>query len=363
MLDLYSESEPIDVLTVTERLRQAGRLEAAGGAAAVDALAGGRPRRRQRPPLRADRPRARAPAAAAQRRRTRSRRASPTTTPPRASWSSTPSARCSRSPTTTARRTSARIDEVLHEELDKLHKLSIEGTALTGTPSGFKDLDEITGGFQPGNLIVIAARPSMGKSALVTNIAENAAIDDRPPGGAVLPGDVRVRARAALRRLARPHQGRRPAQGPRGRASWPKIVEASTAARRTRRCSSTTPPTSACSRSAPRRAACTSSGHGGLGLIIVDYLQLMRPDHRIESRVEQVGQMSRGLKILARELEGPGHRAVPAQPRASSRGPTSGRCSRTCASRARSSRTPTSWSSSTATSTTTRTPSARARPT
>src|SRR3712207_6508704 len=69
------------------------------------------------------------------------------------------------------------IEEVLHDELDKLHRLSVEGTALTGTPSGFKDLDEITGGFQPGNLIIIAARPSMGKSALVTNIAENAAID------------------------------------------------------------------------------------------------------------------------------------------------------------------------------------------
>src|SRR5215211_2165732 len=55
------------------------------------------------------------------------------------------------------------IEEVLDEELDKLHRLSLEGTALTGTPSGYKDLDEMTGGFQPGNLIIIAARPSMGK--------------------------------------------------------------------------------------------------------------------------------------------------------------------------------------------------------
>ena len=53
-------------------------------------------------------------------------------------------------------------------------------TALTGTPSGFRDLDELTGGFQNGNLIIIAARPSMGKSALVTNIAENAALSGFP---------------------------------------------------------------------------------------------------------------------------------------------------------------------------------------
>ena len=65
----------------------------------------------------------------------------------------------------------------------KWQELSAEGRSLTGTPSGFADLDSITGGFQPGNLIIIAARPSMGKSALVTNIAENVALnkDDRRP--------------------------------------------------------------------------------------------------------------------------------------------------------------------------------------
>ncbi len=107
------------------------------------------------------------------------------------------------------------IEEVLHEELDKLHRLSIEGTSLTGTPSGFKDLDEITGGFQPGNLIIIAARPAMGKSALVCNIAENAAVRARQARGAVQPGDGRGRARAALRRLTGAHQGRGAAQGAR----------------------------------------------------------------------------------------------------------------------------------------------------
>ena len=63
--------------------------------------------------------------------------------------------------------------------------------------------------------------------------------------------------------------------------------------------------TPGCSRSGPRRAGCTTSSTGGLKLIIIDYLQLMRHEGRVESRVEQVGQISRGLKGLARELEVP----------------------------------------------------------
>jgi replicative DNA helicase len=68
------------------------------------------------------------------------------------------------------------LSEILHDEVDRLEKLSTGETELTGTPSGFKDIDAITGGFQPGNLIIVAARPAMGKSALVANIAENVAV-------------------------------------------------------------------------------------------------------------------------------------------------------------------------------------------
>ena len=98
-------------------------------------------------------------------------------------------------------------------ELDKLERLSREGKAITGTASGFEDLDTITGGFQPGNLIILAARPAMGKSALMANFAENAALESQEGRRAVLARDVGVRARAALHRLAGVDQGRRPAQG------------------------------------------------------------------------------------------------------------------------------------------------------
>ena len=73
------------------------------------------------------------------------------------------------------------INDVLEEEIDKLERLSREGLDVTGTPTGFTELDNLTGGFQPGNLIVLAARPSMGKSCLVTNICENAAVKYEKP--------------------------------------------------------------------------------------------------------------------------------------------------------------------------------------
>src|SRR3954471_3143634 len=175
MLDLYEDSHGIDVLTVTERLRQGGRLEEVGGEGAIHALAGA------------------VPAAGnvrhyAQivRENALVRRLLSTTYEIQSSVVAHEGAprdlveRAERAMLEVAhddrQKDFRSIEEVLHDELDKLHRLSVEGTAITGTPSGFKDLDELTGGFQPGNLIIIAARPSMGKSALVTNMAENAAI-------------------------------------------------------------------------------------------------------------------------------------------------------------------------------------------
>src|SRR5215218_9280087 len=176
MLTLYKESEPIDVLTVSEHLRSLGKLEEAGGKAAIDELTGGVPGlggiRRY---------------AQIVREHALMRRLLTTTYEIQASVLNHSAAprelveQAERAMLEVAhddrQKDFRTIEEVLHDELDKLHRLSVEGTALTGTPSGFKDLDEITGGFQPGNLIIIAARPSMGKSALVTNMAENAAID------------------------------------------------------------------------------------------------------------------------------------------------------------------------------------------
>ena len=373
------------------------------------------------------------------------------------------------------------IEEILDAELDKLHRLSLEGTALTGTPTGYKDLDEMTGGFQPGNLIIIAARPSMGKclggdtldlrpddrraparsaswsrstsaartcgsppsattsrwcpakaaavasngeqelfrlqtrsgrrveltaghplltldgwrkaerlragsiiavprglprriearraaargergrrrprsarprleadasgeraqrghlvgrgrvdraigahetfdievplhhnfvagdvvvhnSALVTNIAENTAIDyNRPVALFSLEMSETELAQRFVASQAR-IKGDELRKGRVAEHKWPKILEAS---QKLARSPLFIDDSSDVGLLEIRAKARRLHQQHGLGMIIIDYLQLMRADGRVENRVEQIGQMSRGLKILARELDVP----------------------------------------------------------
>jgi replicative DNA helicase len=180
MLDLYRESEPIDVLTVTEHLRARGLLEAAGGQAEIDGLAASVPGRREPAPLRQ-----------IVKEMSLLRRVLTATYEIQASVHNHDALpkeiveRAERTMLEVAHDDSTKdfrdVGAVLEAEIDVWQTLSTEGVQLTGTASGFNDLDEITGGFQPGNLIIVAARPSMGKSALVTNVAENVALHpDRP---------------------------------------------------------------------------------------------------------------------------------------------------------------------------------------
>ena len=148
----------------------------------------------------------------------------------------------------------------------------------------------------------------MGKSALVTNIAENVALKSDKPGRAVLARDVGHRAGPALRREPGADAGRQAAQGPVAKNDWPKVLKACQALEQAPLWIDDSSDLDILELRAKARrlhAKETNQGRGGLGLVIVDYLQLMRADHSTDSRVEQVGQMSRGLKILARELEVP----------------------------------------------------------
>ena len=194
------------------------------------------------------------------------------------------------------------IEDVLHDELDKLERLSKEGQSLTGTPSGYRDLDDITGGFQPGNLIVIAARPAMGKSALATCIAENAAVD-HGRGVALFSlemseGELAQRFIASRAKI----NGESLRKGRVKAERWPKVLQAT---EKLARAPLFVDDSSDLGVLELRAKARRLHQRHPLGLLIVDYLQLMRAEDPRDGRVEQVGKMSRGLKILARELHIP----------------------------------------------------------
>jgi replicative DNA helicase len=306
MLELYNADRKIDQLTLAEVLRESGRLGEVGGVEAIEELAGWVPaagHAREYGRIVRDNAMLRALATASYETLAgiHERRGSPRELVEDAERRMLEVAHDDRQKKIRA------IADILHEETDKLHRLSVAKTALTGTPSGFKDIDEKTGGFQPGNLIVLAARPSMGKSALVCNIAENAALgvgdpEHRPHAVALFSlemseSELAQRFVASQARI----KGEELRRGRVPESKWPKILEA-------------------CGRLAQAplfiddssdtgvlevRAKCRRLHHqldGGLKLIIVDYLQLMRHEGRVESRVEQVSQISRGLKGLAREL-------------------------------------------------------------
>ncbi len=306
MLDLYNADRKIDQLTVAEALRESGKLAELGGPEAIEELAGwvpaaGNARDYGRIVRENAMLRSLLSASYEIQAQVHERAAAPRELIEAAERRLLEVTRDERQKRMRA------IEELLHEELEKLHRLSVAKTALTGTPSGFKDLDEMTGGFQPGNLIILAARPSMGKSALVCNIAENAALGigdpERRPRAVALFSLEMSESELAQRFVASQARikGEELRRGRVPESKWPKILEA-------------------CQRlsQAPLyiddssdtgvlevRAKCRrlhSQIPGGLQLIIIDYLQLMRHEGRLENRVEQVSQISRSLKGLAREL-------------------------------------------------------------
>ncbi len=302
MLSLYESDRKIDHLTVAEKLRQNGKLEEVGGAEAIDELAGWVPaagHAREYGRIVRDNAQMRALLTTSYEIQASvlSREAPARDLVERAERSVLEVAHDDR------QKKIRSIADILHEETEKLHRLSVAKTPLTGTPSGFKDLDEKTGGFQPGNLVVIAARPSMGKSALVANMAENAVL----AGHAVALFSLEMSESELAQRFVASQariKGEDLRRGKVAEQRWPKILEA---CQRLSQAPLYVDDSSDTGVLEVRAKARRLHGRveGGLGLIIIDYLQLMRHEGRVESRVEQVGQISRGLKGLARELDVP----------------------------------------------------------
>jgi replicative DNA helicase len=304
MLDLHNGGEPVDALTLVEHLKQAGQLEAAGGRAAIDLLAASVPavgHVRQYARIVRENAMLRRLLGAAYEIQARVHAHD---APPRELVDI-----AERTILEVAHEDSRKdfrpVNDVLFAELDKLEELSREGKAVTGTTSGFEDLDTITGGFQPGNLIILAARPSMGKSALMVNFAENAALHGNGKSVALFSLEM-SESELAQRFIASQasikgddlRKGRVPA------SRWGKIMEASNRLAKSPLYIDDSSDLSVLDVRAKARRL-LQQHPDGLGLILIDYLQLMRGDGRTYNRVEQIGQISRGLKTLARELECP----------------------------------------------------------
>jgi replicative DNA helicase len=302
MIELHQNDRKIDHLTVSETLRQKGKLEEIGGAEAIDELAGWVPtagHARDYGRIVRDNARLRALLTTSYeiQASVMARDAAPRDLLERAERSVLEVGEDER------RKTFRPVAEILDEETEKLHHLSIAKTSLTGTPSGFKDIDAITGGFQAGNLIVIAARPSMGKSALVANIAESAALQGHGVALFSLEMSESELAQRFVASQAKIH-GEKLRRGRVEEGKWQQILEACQKLAQAPLWVDDSSDTGVLEVRAKARRL-HHQIEGGLGLIIIDYLQLMRHEGRVESRVEQVGQISRGLKGLARELNVP----------------------------------------------------------
>ena len=303
MLDLHTLGEPVDALTLVEHLKQAGDLESVGGRAAIDLLAGSVPavgNVRQYARIVRDNAMLRRLLRASYeiQARVHSHEALPRDLVDMAERAILEVAH------EDSRKDFLPIGDLLSSELEKLERLSREGKAITGTPSGFDDLDAITGGFQPGNLVILAARPSMGKSALMANFAENAALDSST---AVALFSLEMSEGELAQRFVASQASIRGDDLRKGKvppSRWPKILQASNRLAQSPLYIDDSSDLSVLDvRAKSRRLA--QQHPDGLGLILIDYLQLMRASGSVENRVEQIGQISRGLKTLARELQVP----------------------------------------------------------
>ena len=245
---------------------------------------------------------------------------------------------------------------LIKQPLDEaFHRLTLlfehgDGTGVTGLPTGFGELDRLTSGLQKSNLVILAARPSMGKTSLALNVAEHVAVQLRQPVALFsLEMSKAEIAQRLLCSVGKVDQSRL-RLGQLEDGDWMRVTGAmETLGSAPLYIDDSGAMTVMEMRAKARRLAAKQKG--GLAMVVVDYIQLMQASTPSDNRVQEISQISRSLKVLARDLDVP-VLALSQLSAPSSSGRTSGRCSPTCASRARSSRTPTSSCSSTATPTT-----------
>jgi replicative DNA helicase len=194
------------------------------------------------------------------------------------------------------------IRQLLNESMEMLDKLSTHESDVTGVPTGFRDVDARLSGLQPQNLILVAARPAMGKSSFVMNIAHHVSLIERIP---TVIFSLEMSQIEIVQRLIC-SEARVDTKALRaGRISdveWQRVSNAVGRLDEAKLFIDDTPSISMME----IRAKCQRlKRNNELGLVIVDYIQLMQSTRRTENRVQEVSELSRSLKILAKELNVP----------------------------------------------------------
>ncbi len=194
------------------------------------------------------------------------------------------------------------LKSLLTRAVDRIDKLFRSDNPLTGVPTGFSDLDGMTSGLQAGDLVIVAGRPSMGKTSLAMNIAEHAAITHKLPIAIFsmeMPSEqLAMRMMASFGRI-NAHKVR---TGKLDDDDWPKLAMAVGALDEAPIFIDDTPALTSLELRA--RARRLKHEHG-LGMIIVDYLQLMQATETTENRATEISNITRALKTLAKELNVP----------------------------------------------------------
>ncbi len=197
----------------------------------------------------------------------------------------------------------APLSDLLRLSLDRLEALYEKGESVTGTPSGYDDLDEVLGGLQPSALVVVGARPGIGKTAFALGMAAHAAIEGQRP---VLLFSLEMGHHEVTQRLLSAEakvDSTRLRTGKLLEADWHKISHAIGRLSDAPLYIDDNPNVTVMDIRAKARRL--KSRTGDLGLVLVDYLQLMTGRRNAENRQVEVSEISRGLKILARELQCP----------------------------------------------------------
>ena len=195
------------------------------------------------------------------------------------------------------------VTDLLGTTLEKIQLLFESDAAYTGVPTGFDDFDSKTSGLQPSDLIIVAGRPSMGKTSFAMNIVESVAVKAKQAVAVFsmeMPGDQLVmRMLSSLGRI----DSNKVRTGKLDDADWPRLTSAVNILNEAPIFIDDTPGMSPMEIRA--RARRIKKEHGSLGLIVIDYLQLMQLHGSSENRATEISEISRSLKGLAKELQVP----------------------------------------------------------